>query len=150
MAPNGRVYYPHYSTAHCHHKGGPSKLEVLELVAVIVNCKMQQESCYKCPPHLLEEGLLSGIGQCYLEACTCTVQPWSNSKLHQMCHSPKVSKATQEGLRLESYTDGSWNSWTVETCVSRAHTSSYQYNQPIYKWFNYVQQYLVLDQHGAG
>ena len=45
--------------------------QVLELVALILKCRMKQGSCHKCPPHLTQKAVLCGIGQCLFGSSTC-------------------------------------------------------------------------------
>ncbi len=45
--------------------------QVLELVALILNCRTKQGSHHKGPPHLTQKAVLCGIGQCLFGSSTC-------------------------------------------------------------------------------
>ena len=65
------VNCPHYADTCSHSKKSPFVHQVLELVALILNCKMKQGLRHKGPPHLTQKAVLCGIGQCLFGSSTC-------------------------------------------------------------------------------
>lgn len=100
------MYYPDYANKHCHSKKSPFVHHVLELVTLILKCRMKQGSCHKGSPYLTEKGVLCGVCQCLFGSSTCsgaTILPIITQRSYKNSFSAQKDKRMAARNALSKY-----------------------------------------------